>query len=188
MNTASLHHQDLGNIHSIVFDFDGVFTDNKVYTNSNGKEFVMCDRADGLGLGMLRSFLLQKALSIDLMIVSREINKVVRSRAKKLKLSVHQGVYNKLEFLKEKLAKNLNEVSDPFQGLIYLGNDLNDLSMIKHAQYSIVPCDAHPIVQTRATHILTKKGGHGFVREFIEHFINLEQLSIGDIDELISNR
>ena len=44
------------NIHTIVFDFDGVFTDNKVYTNQDGKESVCCDRGDGLGFDILRNF------------------------------------------------------------------------------------------------------------------------------------
>ena len=40
------------NIHTIIFDFDGVFTDNKVYISENGKESVRCDRGDGLAFDM----------------------------------------------------------------------------------------------------------------------------------------
>ena len=60
----------------LVFDFDGVFTNNKVILDENGIEHVICDRADGLGLNML------KKADLDVIILSTETNKVVSSRAK----------------------------------------------------------------------------------------------------------
>ena len=66
----------------VVFDFDGVFTDNKVYTAQDGTETVMCDRRDGLGVKMLRE------RGIDMFILSLEANPVVEARARKLGLDV----------------------------------------------------------------------------------------------------
>ena len=40
---------------ALILDFDGVFTNNKVFLNSEGEEFVMCDRGDGLGINMINS-------------------------------------------------------------------------------------------------------------------------------------
>ena len=69
----------------VVFDFDGVFTDNKVYTAQDGTETVMCDRRDGLGVKMLRE------RGIDMFILSLETNLVVEARARKLGIDAHQG-------------------------------------------------------------------------------------------------
>ena len=44
-------------IHTIIFDFDGVFTDNKVYIDKSGNELVKCDRSDGFAFDLLRRFL-----------------------------------------------------------------------------------------------------------------------------------
>ena len=48
---------DWRSVHTIVFDFDGVFTDNKVWTDQNGQESVCCDRGDGLAFDILRKFI-----------------------------------------------------------------------------------------------------------------------------------
>ncbi len=45
----------LADIKAIAFDFDGVFTDNRVYVAQSGEETVACDRSDGMGISMLRS-------------------------------------------------------------------------------------------------------------------------------------
>ena len=78
------------NIKAVVFDFDGVFTDNRVIVSENGKESVICNRSDGIGLEMLRN------LGIPMTIISTEKNPVVDFSAKKLKLSVVHGVENKI--------------------------------------------------------------------------------------------
>ena len=77
----------------VVFDFDGVFTNNKVIVSEDGKESVVCDRSDGLGIMML------KAAGIPSFILSKEKNPVVSARAKKLGLEVMQGIDHKLQIL-----------------------------------------------------------------------------------------
>ena len=51
---------NLENFHTLVFDFDGVFTDNKVYIDQDGKESVSCTRSDGLGLDIIRKYIEEK--------------------------------------------------------------------------------------------------------------------------------
>ena len=41
-------------VNKIVFDFDGIFTNNKVLVNDKGEEFICCDRSDGLGFDILK--------------------------------------------------------------------------------------------------------------------------------------
>lgn len=166
-------------IHTIGFDFDGVFTDNKVYQNQSGEEWVRCDRGDGLGLNLLRAFAIVKALDIKLFIVSKEKNPVVEARAKKLRIDCWHGIDNKLTFVKQFLSECHPQKQNPMEGFIYLGNDLNDLLVIEAAGFSVVPMDAHDLVKERASAIIPKLGGDGFVRAFIEKFIGLKEFTWG---------
>lgn len=138
---------ELKDIHTIAFDFDGVFTNNKVYLNQDGQETVRCDRSDGLGIDFLRAYVKQHDLDVDYFIVSAEKNPVVQARAKKLKMGCRHGERNKLKFLQNYLSERNVPDADPFAGLIYLGNDLNDLLAVEKAGFSVVPEDAHPMLK-----------------------------------------
>ena len=65
------------NFHTIIFDFDGVFTDNKVIVSENGLEQVICDRADGLGINILKKFIKKQNWGVEFFILSTEKNPVV---------------------------------------------------------------------------------------------------------------
>ena len=155
----------LNSIHTIVFDFDGVFTDNFVYTDSNGIEQVRSSRSDSFGLSNFREFCSNNSLKIEMFILSTEANNVVSHRAQKLGLNCHTGISNKKDFLSNYLA-NQNLQSHP--GLVFLGNDLNDLECLEMAQYSFCPSDAHETVKKVVRHPLNSQGGNGFVREALE--------------------
>src|SRR5262249_26256119 len=83
----------------VVFDFDGVLTDNRVWVSEQGQELVACNRADGLGLAMLRT------LGFDLLVLSTETNPVVGARCRKLALPFEQGVADKAERLRNLLGE-----------------------------------------------------------------------------------
>ena len=74
------------NIKVIVFDFDGIFTDNKLYLSEKGDEYIMCNRGDGLGFDILRKFALIKNWNPELLILSKEKNNAALARSKKLKI------------------------------------------------------------------------------------------------------
>lgn len=177
----------LDDIHTIAFDFDGVFTDNKVWVDQDGHETVRCDRGDGLALDFLRVYQKQGKLKADVFILSKETNPVVQARAKKLHLSCHNATRNKLSFMTERLATQFPDHSDAFVGLVYVGNDLNDLPMMRKAGYSVAPADAHPKVLEIADLVLPQCGGDGFVRAFLEQLLGINQLTDRDLDELVSN-
>lgn len=149
----------------VVFDFDGVFTDNKVYTAQDGTEMVMCDRRDGLGVKMLRE------RGIDMFILSLETNSVVEARARKLGLDAHQGCEDKAIFLAGHLEEN---GIDP-ASVIYMGNDLNDLGAMKVAGFAAAPADAHPAVKKIADLVVTATGGNGAVRELCEFILKIRE-------------
>ena len=171
----------------MVFDFDGVFTDNKVWVDQDGRESVRCDRGDGLAFDLLRSFKRQGKFDAEFFILSKETNFVVLARAKKLKLTCEHGVSDKLDFMKDYLARRGLGRSNPFDGLVYLGNDLNDLPVMRRAGFAVAPEDAHPMVCDVAHLVMPQRGGEGFVRAFIELLLGIKYLSREEIDELISN-
>lgn len=178
---------DLETIHTVVFDFDGVFTDNKVWIDQDGRESVCCNRADGLAFDLVRAFQKLGKLNAEFFILSKEPNPVVLSRAKKLKLECKHGISDKLMYMEKYFQKRFPSNSDSFEGLIYLGNDLNDLPLMRHACYAVAPADAHPKVREVAHLVMKQRGGEGFVRAFIECFLDINQLSIEKMDELISS-
>ena len=98
---------ELGEIHTVAFDFDGVFTDNKVWVDEGGRESVCCDRGDGLAFEFVRSLQRTGRLSAEFFILSKERNPVVSARATKLKLKCHQGIGDKLDFMEDSLSKRL---------------------------------------------------------------------------------
>ena len=165
-------------IHTIIFDFDGVFTNNKVTIDQNGNEFITCDRGDGLAFDLLKSFLKEKAYRINYFILSKERNKIVNARASKLKIKCHHNISNKLEFIKDYLSKNFPNQINSNKGIIYLGNDINDYSSMKYSGYSVAPKDAHPSILEIADVIINKKGGEGFIRLFVEKLIKDNEVDI----------
>jgi 3-deoxy-D-manno-octulosonate 8-phosphate phosphatase KdsC-like HAD superfamily phosphatase len=98
-------------------------------------------------------------------ILSTEANQVVEQRALKLALNSHSGISNKKEFLTSYLIKKNLQGK---KGLVFLGNDLNDLECLEMAEFSFCPSDAHETVKKTVTHPLNRQGGNGFVREALE--------------------
>ncbi len=151
----------LKKIQAIIFDFDGVFTDNKVIIAENSLESVSCNRADGLGIKMLR------ANNIPLLILSGEINPVVARRAQKLALEVIQGVDDK----KDALLGYCKVKGFLPEQVMYVGNDVNDYEAMKIVGFPAAPKDAHPQIKRIARFIINKKGGEGVIKELAENLI-----------------
>ena len=175
-------------VHTIAFDFDGVFTDNGVSVDENGRETVRCNRGDGLGIALLRRWKERHHPALEIFILSTEENPVVAARAKKMRIDYHQNIRDKLHWMSQHLEGRGEEASGIFDGLVYLGNDINDLSLMKRSGFSVAPNDAHPRTKNQASVVLKTNGGHGFVREFVEKILRLDSFTEGEIDELVSYR
>ena len=149
-----------GQIRLVAFDFDGVFTDNMVYVFQDGTEAVKCSRGDGIGLQKL------KRLGIEAVIISTESNPVVSARARKLKIRCVQNCADKLKTLKD-MAQ---EAGISLAEAAFVGNDINDLSCLKHVALPIVVQDAHRDVIALGRYQTRNPGGHGAVREVCDLF------------------
>lgn len=152
-------------LRGVVFDFDGVFTDNRVLVLEDGREGVLCSRSDGFGLARLRE------LGLAMTILSTEKNPVVAQRAKKLQIACIHGVDDK----EARLKQFARDQDIPLPELAYLGNDINDAGCLKAVGLAVVVADAFPEIRPLADWILTRKGGDAAVREFCDAVWALRQ-------------
>jgi len=144
-------------IRLLVLDFDGVVTDNLVWTDQDGREMVAASRSDSIRIKELRK------AGVETVILSSETNPVVTARANKMGVEALQGLglQAKGEALKRLMAER--EI-DPSQ-VIHVGNDLNDLPVFELVGWSVAVADAYPEVLRAADFVLSKPGGGGAVRE-----------------------
>ncbi len=141
----------------IIYDFDGVMTDNRVTVDENGKEYVTVHRGDGWGVRMIKD-----RLKIPQIILSTEANPVVLRRAEKLKIPViHNAGDSKKQILTNYCAENGYSVKD----ILYIGNDLNDYDAMMMCGYRASPSDAEPEIRAVSDYIFAAKGGYGVIRE-----------------------
>jgi YrbI family 3-deoxy-D-manno-octulosonate 8-phosphate phosphatase len=155
MQTLPERSEDGARVRLVVFDFDGVFTDNTVLVDADGGEAVRCWRSDGLGLSKL------KALGIPLCVISTETHPVVSRRCQKLAIPCRQGIENKAS----ELAKLASELNVTLAEVVFVGNDINDTGCLRSAGIPIVVQDAHPDVLLHARYRTMRAGGFGAVRE-----------------------
>ena len=155
---AHPHRELLASVRIVVFDFDGVFTTNQVLVMQDGSEGVLCNRSDGLGIGMLRD------AGMPIVVLSAEENPVVSARCRKLKIECVQGVKDKgpalLALLK---ARNI----DPAHAM-FVGTDVNDVPCMKMVGVPVAVADAWPGVAEHCKLVTTRNGGFGAVREVCE--------------------
>jgi N-acylneuraminate cytidylyltransferase len=147
----------------IVLDFDGVMTDNRVWVNQAGQEMVAANRSDSLGLEMLRV-----QTGIDVMVLSRETNPVVKARCDKLQIPVLQAVLEKAHAIRGVMAERNLQPSQ----VIFMGNDVNDLPVFPEVGFAVAPADAHQAVVRGADLVLSKSGGMGAIRELCDMILS----------------
>ena len=136
-------------------DFDGCLTDDRVWLNQDGEEFVAANRKDGLAVKRLKN------LGIQVVITSTETNKVVLARGTKMGVEVLQGLADKAQSIDQYLKQNNLSWNDVW----YIGNDINDLGAIEKAMLSISPADAVKKVRNAVDIVLKTNGGTGILSE-----------------------
>jgi YrbI family 3-deoxy-D-manno-octulosonate 8-phosphate phosphatase len=143
----------------VVTDIDGVWTDGGMYYTESGDEFKRFNTYDSAGVVFCR------LLGIPVAIITGEPSMAVKRRAEKLKIGYcFTGVTDKLGVL-EGLCQDLNiSLGD----VAYIGDDLNDMGVLPRVGYSACPCGAPDYVKQMVNVVLTKKGGEGVFREFVE--------------------
>jgi len=128
--------------------------------DEKGKETVVASRSDSMRIRELRE------RGIEVMILSSEVNPVVKARAKKMGIDAIHGLSlsEKGEMLKQFLAEKNLDASQ----IVYLGNDFNDLPCFEVAGWAVAVADAYPEVLRAADHVLKTPGGYGALRELCD--------------------
>lgn len=151
----------------ILTDIDGVWTDGGMYYDNTGNEFKKYNTSDSAGV------LFCRLLNISVGIITGEENIIVKNRAKKLGIDLlFMGIKNKLQVV-EGLCSKLNiSMSE----IAYIGDDINDIQVLKAVGISACPANAPEYVKKHCNLVLTKEGGDGVFREFVENIIGNEHL------------
>ncbi|MDR7208991.1 HAD-IIIA family hydrolase [Flavobacterium piscis] len=146
----------------ILTDIDGVWTDGGMYYDNTGNEFKKYNTSDSAGI------LFCRLLTIPVGIITGEKNNIIQNRANKLGIDIlFMGIKNKLEVVKDLCLKFNISISD----VAYIGDDINDIQVLMNVGISACPINAPNYVKKHTNLLLTKEGGDGAFREFVEKII-----------------
>jgi 3-deoxy-D-manno-octulosonate 8-phosphate phosphatase (KDO 8-P phosphatase) len=149
-------------IEMIVLDVDGTMTDGAITYTASGEEIKTFDVKDGLAISAWNK------LGFKSVIITGRQSKMVERRAGELRISkLFQGVENKAEVIRQTSA----EFDIDLANVAVIGDDLNDLSMMRICGKTFAPNDASHYVRNMVGVVLEHKGGKGAVREMIEVLI-----------------
>ena len=117
---------------------------------------------DGMGINILRK------KNIPTIVITKEKTKIVKKWAKKMKVKkVYDGIMKK-ELILEKICKSF-KISE--KEIAFVGDDVNDLELMKKVGFSVTPKDGNDTVKKIADYITKSKGGEGAIREITDLII-----------------
>lgn len=153
---------DLEAMEMLVLDVDGVLTDGRVMTHNDGSESKCFHVLDGHGIRMWQRAGLKVAW------LSGRCSVATSCRAEELQVPyVLQDCHEKLPALR----KLLEEVGVAAQNVVYVGDDVMDLPVIRYVGFGVAVANAVDEVKECADYITTRPGGAGAVREVIEYVL-----------------
>ncbi|MFY0592633.1 KdsC family phosphatase [Roseivirga sp.] len=146
-------------IKAVVFDVDGVLTDGKITYDNRGMEFKSFNVKDGQIIKHLRN---NKILTG---VITGRDSKVVRNRCEELKIDFHHhGISDKFNvFFKEMTKRRISA-----EEVAYIGDDINDLPVLRVVGLSATPADGHYKVKNEVDLVLESAGGKGALRELAD--------------------
>ena len=150
-------------IRFLLTDSDGVLTDNGVYYSAAGEEMKRFSIRDGMGVERLRQF-----AGGDVGIITGEHSGPVQRRAEKLAIEeLHLGIKDKPAVLQEILTRR----SLAPEEVAYIGDDTNDVEIMRLVGLAACPADATPFARAVAHYVCPSRGGYGAFRDFAELII-----------------
>ncbi|MCC8098530.1 MAG: N-acylneuraminate cytidylyltransferase [Clostridiales bacterium] len=154
--------KSIPDIKMFLTDCDGCLTDGGMYYSENGDELKKFNTRDGMGFALLR------AKGIITGIVTSESVDLNRRRAEKLKLDIlESGCKDKVAAVK----RLCEQYGVEMENVAYVGDDINDMEVIKMVGYGCAPADAMPQVRAVADYVTKAKGGEGVIREVVEMLV-----------------
>ncbi len=146
----------------VLLDVDGTLTDGGVYRGNNGEELKRFNVKDGYAIVNAQK------LGIEFGIITGRKSELVEIRSNELKIKyLYQGISEKTVILKEIMQKTGLKKEE----IAYMGDDLNDILIMKQSGLTGAPKDAADEVIQIADFVSEKNGGSGAVREFVEYIL-----------------
>lgn len=160
----AVNKQKLKDLKLLILDVDGVMTDGGMYFTENGDQFKKYNAKDGMAI-----LAVKKKGIIDFGIISSGFkSQMVKSRADLLQIEhFYVGRDPKIDILKDWCQK----LNIDFSQVGMIGDDINDMEIMKSIGFSAAPADAVPVIKAQVDLVLQMKGGEGCVREFIDNYI-----------------
>ena len=151
------------NIKILLTDVDGVLTDGGMYYTPTGDSMKKFHARDGMGVNLL------KKSGIPTIIVTKEKTEMVKNWAKKMNIAhVYDGVQEKGKILEE-ICKKYSVTSSE---IAYIGDDVNDLDLLKKVGFSVTPNDGIVDAKNFVDYVCEKKGGDGVLREIADMILD----------------
>jgi 3-deoxy-D-manno-octulosonate 8-phosphate phosphatase (KDO 8-P phosphatase) len=151
----------------LLMDCDGVLTDGRIWILENGEDQKSFNTRDGLGLSLLHLAGLRSG------IISGRNSGAVERRAKALGIAfVRQGCENKVGAFEEVLSEAGVKPSE----VAFIGDDLNDIPLMRRAEFAVAVADASTEVKSHAHYVTNMEGGYGAVREIVELILKAQNL------------
>ncbi len=158
----------------ILSDIDGVWTDGSMYYTEQGEAMKRFNTSDSAGV------LFCKKLNIPVGIVTGENHQSVIKRAEKLSLDfVLVGISDKVKTIQ----KIIDELNIKWADIAYIGDDLNDIKVLKKVGFSATVPSARPYIKKHVQYITSLKGGEGAFRDFVEKILDDNNL----LDVILKN-
>lgn len=146
----------------LILDVDGTLTDGGLYYDDKGIETKKFCTKDGTGI------IAADTAGISILVLTGRECPATSRRMKELGVTdLHQGIKDKAEWMRNWMEQN--KIRKDLVG--YIGDDINDLGPMKLCSFIGCPADACSEVKEIANYIATVDGGHGAVRDCIEHIL-----------------
>lgn len=152
------------NIKILLTDVDGVLTDGGMYYTNEGDVMKKFHTRDGMGVNLLRR---NNILTI---IVTKEKTKIVRQWAKKMNVErIYDGIIQKEQII-DRICSTFNVKTNE---LAYIGDDVNDLELMKNVGFSATPNDGIKHAREIADYICKVRSGDGVLREVADLILSI---------------
>jgi len=150
----------------VISDVDGVLTDGGMYYSEKGEELKKFNTRDGMAVELLQKN------KIPVILMTKENSKIVLQRAKKIRIKkLYIGIINK----EEKLPEICKKFKVSLKDIAYIGDDINDLEIMKKVGFSASPNNAIDQVKKKSHYICKLNGGEGVLREVVELILSTKK-------------
>jgi 3-deoxy-D-manno-octulosonate 8-phosphate phosphatase (KDO 8-P phosphatase) len=155
----------LKSIKTLIFDVDGVFTDNRVILFPGMEPVRSFSARDGYAL----HYAIKKGLCI--VIITGGKSESVEERLKEMGVGeIYSGIRNK----EEKLNEFIKDTNSKLDEILYMGDDIPDMKVMSMVALACCPQDAVNEVKSICNYVSPIKGGHGCVRDIIEQTLKVQ--------------